>query len=421
MARLGKQLTTTVALFLGSVFVVLTGVRIVHERQRLEARYALESQLITEYVARASVFPIQNFYFAGLEELCKGVDRGIVPIASCTIYLSAGDRLIPPERYLPNKTWWVDEVATGRHLREYAMDIVGEREIVGKVIIVFDWSSLPATLARIAMRQILAFTLTTLVLIVILRLVLWRLLAQPIIQLAEATRHVTEGTYELIPESARRDEIGELYRAFNLMLQVVEAQQRDLTQQATIDSLTQVANRRQLERWLSEEWARSQREEQPLGLILCDIDYFKKYNDTYGHQAGDRCLHAVATVLKQALVRPGDRLARYGGEEFVVLLPNTDAAGVTMVASHIQGRIHQAAIAHTASEYQIVTLSMGGHSLIPSPAQNQEMLLAIADQRLYAAKDQGRDRYIGAESHSVELLSVEPHQLSSLTPHPFKQ
>jgi diguanylate cyclase (GGDEF)-like protein len=133
------------------------------------------------------------------------------------------------------------------------------------------------------------------------------------------------------------------------------------------------------------------REILPLSLILCDIDYFKQYNDTYGHQIGDDCLCYVAKVLEKAARCPADLAARYGGEEFVLLLPRTDLAGAINVAQSIQTTLQQ--LSHQASEVSpYMTMSFGIISLIPNETTTPEQLLLDADQALYRAKLKGRNR-----------------------------
>ncbi|MGF1481059.1 MAG: urea ABC transporter substrate-binding protein [Cyanophyceae cyanobacterium] len=169
-----------------------------------------------------------------------------------------------------------------------------------------------------------------------------------------------------------------------------------LHRQARLDSLTQVANRRLFDERLVQEWQRASREQQPLSIILCDIDYFKHYNDFYGHQAGDDCLQRVATGISRAVKRPADLVARYGGEEFAVILPNTSLEGASRVAEQIRQEIQQLKLNHAASAVsQYVSVSIGVSSRIPSQ-EPLEMLVADADTALYKAKEQGRNRVVRA-------------------------
>lgn len=164
---------------------------------------------------------------------------------------------------------------------------------------------------------------------------------------------------------------------------------------AFLDGLTQIANRRRFDEYLSLEWRRLTREAAPLSLILCDVDYFKRYNDTYGHQAGDACLHQVARAISRAIKRPADLVARYGGEEFAVVLPNTNASGAVHLASAIHKEVQQLLIPHTSSSAgEYVTLSLGVSSTIPQKEISPEVLIAVADKALYEAKEQGRNRFV---------------------------
>lgn len=165
---------------------------------------------------------------------------------------------------------------------------------------------------------------------------------------------------------------------------------------ATHDALTQVANRRTFNEHLNQEWLRLAREQRPLALIFADIDYFKQYNDTYGHPAGDVCLTAVAQTLSQTLKRPADFIARYGGEEFVIVLPNTRAQGAVKLVQTIQAEIERLNFPHAGSALaaQRITLSFGITWTIPLPTEAAQSLLERADQALYQAKNQGRDRYV---------------------------
>lgn len=177
------------------------------------------------------------------------------------------------------------------------------------------------------------------------------------------------------------------------LYQKLQKANQELERIATLDSLTEIANRRYFDSILEREWQRLQREKQPLSLIFCDVDYFKKYNDTYGHQSGDRCLRQVAQALKKAIKRPGDLVARYGGEEFVIILPNTPLEGAKAIGERLRQAIQALQIAHKASPISpYITLSLGLSSLIPQPETSANTLVENADRALYEAKKQGRDR-----------------------------
>lgn len=138
-------------------------------------------------------------------------------------------------------------------------------------------------------------------------------------------------------------------------------------------------------------------------MILCDVDFFKQYNDGYGHLMGDECLQRVAQELKRSVNRPADLVARYGGEEFAVLLPNTPIEGVITVAEKIQAQIWQAQIQHSRSKVsQFLTLSIGAVSIVPNSETTIVSLIKQADEALYLAKQQGRDRIQAACPLTIE-------------------
>ena len=168
---------------------------------------------------------------------------------------------------------------------------------------------------------------------------------------------------------------------------------KELKNLALRDPLTKVFNRRYFDDKLQKEWKRLQRIPSPLSIIMCDVDCFKSYNDTYGHQAGDECLRMVAESISNTLKRPADCVARYGGEEFIVILPYTPPQGAFKVAEAIRDRVKKLNIPHTASSVSsVVTISLGVAGSIPSRDDSPILLVEAADQALYLAKAQGRDR-----------------------------
>jgi len=163
---------------------------------------------------------------------------------------------------------------------------------------------------------------------------------------------------------------------------------------STLDGLTGIANRRHFDEMLQIEWKSGFREKTPLSIIMIDIDFFKKYNDGYGHQGGDDCLKAVAWALNGTISRPGDFIARYGGEEFVVILPRTDAKGASVIAEQLRSNVETKNIAHAYSSVaDHVTISLGIASMTPTNSSSPEELLAKADESLYKAKQAGRNRF----------------------------
>ena len=168
---------------------------------------------------------------------------------------------------------------------------------------------------------------------------------------------------------------------------------------AFVDGLTGVRNRRYLDEQLAIEVARAQRNKQALSLILMDVDFFKRFNDHYGHQAGDDCLKQLAKTFQTCLKRPADLVARYGGEEFVCLLPDTNAQGAMQVALALRLAVLACEIAHEQSTVDaFVTVSLGVATLVPEHPVSAAELLKMADQHLYIAKAQGRNRALGVST-----------------------
>jgi len=200
----------------------------------------------------------------------------------------------------------------------------------------------------------------------------------------------------------RKDEIGILASGLNNMVQTISEQtgllisaNLKLHSLSSQDGLTGIANRRKLDDVLENEWKRMEREKQPLSLILCDLDFFKMYNDHYGHQAGDTCLKAVARAIEKSFNRSGDLAARYGGEEFISVMPNTDIEGALHMAELIRVAVESLKIEHVKSNVSPhVTLSLGVSSCIPGPGLSIEKLIEAADKSLYMAKQQGRNRTV---------------------------
>jgi len=170
--------------------------------------------------------------------------------------------------------------------------------------------------------------------------------------------------------------------------------QRDLLERlAMIDGLTGLPNRRAFDETYEREWRRAARNQSSLSLLLLDIDFFKAYNDAYGHLAGDDCLKQVAAVLARALVRPGDFMARFGGEEFVCVLPETTLEGALQLAEKLRSAVEQLQIPHEMSSIApVVTISIGAAATVPAGEQAGAALLREADGNLYAAKHAGRNR-----------------------------
>lgn len=183
-----------------------------------------------------------------------------------------------------------------------------------------------------------------------------------------------------------------------LYLQKLEQENQKLQSLVYFDTLTQIANRRNFDDCFKTEWQRMAESGEPLSLILCDIDVFKIYNDTYGHQMGDDCLRQVAQGLCQVVKRPGDLVARYGGEEFVIILPRTDATEAIRIAEELRLNIERIGVPFQSKSFgglpnSVVTISLGVACTIPIFNSPAKMLLLEADKALYQSKREGRNRY----------------------------
>jgi diguanylate cyclase (GGDEF)-like protein/PAS domain S-box-containing protein len=198
-----------------------------------------------------------------------------------------------------------------------------------------------------------------------------------------------------------RNENGEVDSLVGFMFDISERKkteeqlivlQKELEALSFKDGLTGVANRRRFDSILEVEWANARRNNQPLSVIMLDIDHFKQYNDHYGHLQGDACLKQVAQVLNSAATRARDLFARFGGEEFVLVLPETDEKSAAKIAERCRNLIFKEQIAHAASPAsQILTLSIGVSSITPSHQDDPLGFIEEADRRLYQAKQRGRN------------------------------
>jgi diguanylate cyclase (GGDEF)-like protein len=193
----------------------------------------------------------------------------------------------------------------------------------------------------------------------------------------------------------------EMQRSLVAVTHKLNVANQELQRLSTTDGLTGISNRRMFDEMSVREWRRCERMKKPLSLVMVDVDYFKHYNDHYGHQAGDECLKAVAAQMLRSAPRASDVVARYGGEEFVFALGETDIDGAKWVANHLRQRIADLMMPHAATALQHVTVSCGVASVIPDDGMSLEALLQSADYALYQAKEQGRNRVVGVEYGQV--------------------
>ncbi|WP_461210963.1 sensor domain-containing diguanylate cyclase [Desulfocurvus sp. DL9XJH121] len=221
---------------------------------------------------------------------------------------------------------------------------------------------------------------------------------RPLNSAAEQVRRMEGGkALPRLPQTTD-DEIGYLIAGFNTLVGVVnertsalERANKRLQELSHTDGLTKVFNRRNFDRRLRQYWRAHQRSGQPLSLIILDIDHFKKYNDTYGHQQGDAALVSVASALHGMLKRPTDVFARYGGEEFAAIVEN-DEAGAVDLAESMRLAVENLALEHAKSPHGVVTISLGVASLVPGREATEDVLIRYADEALYAGKENGRNR-----------------------------
>lgn len=170
----------------------------------------------------------------------------------------------------------------------------------------------------------------------------------------------------------------------------------ELKRISVTDGLTKIYNRRYFDETLANEFQRARREQHPLSVVLLDVDHFKLFNDHYGHQAGDDCLVKVASAVQSSVLRSADTVARYGGEEFVVILPNSTSEGALVIAEKIRQAIITEEIPHEQSSVaEYVTVSLGVATTVPDKDSQAEALVRLADQNLYRAKEEGRNRSVG--------------------------
>ncbi len=297
---------------------------------------------------------------------------------------------------------------------------------------------------RLLQQQILTLGLATALLLAGMGWFLAGRLAGPMVAIAAAARRIERGERGAsIPKIAGHDELALLSQSLDSLVESLRMRERELQRLAAMheqrvrertadleeanrrleqfsstDALTGVANRRLFDRTLDREWRQLARSQEPLSLIMIDIDHFKGYNDTYGHQQGDECLRQVAGALYHTATRAGDLVARYGGEEFAVILSHTDAAEAMLMAEKLRRAVFELRIPHKAnSAAPGVSISLGVATMIPQPGGDPATLIAMADRALYRAKSGGRDRAV----QEVTVPPPPPPDVTEtdLSPSPF--
>lgn len=260
-------------------------------------------------------------------------------------------------------------------------------------------AELSKTTERTITRTAIAFGLA---LVLVLALSVYLSITQissPISQLTRTVNRLTDRHYrDEIVGTERQDEVGQMAKAMQLFRDTMQRAEV-LEQLVAIDSLTGIPNRRSFDKTCEQEWARSLRGGTPLSFCMVDIDFFKQFNDNYGHGMGDECLKQVADALRSGVQRPGDFVARYGGEEFAAILPGTDQAGAVQFGQRLHAAVAALQYPHAFSDAaDQVTISIGIATTVPTADLTPDMLLRAADEMLYAAKRAGRNT-----SQSIEL------------------
>lgn len=308
------------------------------------------------------------------------------------------DRPSDPENYIYDKISWV------RYYKELDWYICSS-------VYVDELNESAATLRK----RVLTVFVVTMLFSVLMAYLFAKRLTLPLQQLSMTASKVGDGDLNARCDLQRDDEIGVVAKALNGMIdhlqdniehldaKVVErtAELQKLNTKleglSMTDGLTGIANRHHFNRVLASEWSRARRG-MYLAIIMLDVDWFKKYNDHYGHLAGDECLRSVASLICANVHRPGDLVARYGGEEFVIIAPATDGPHARDMAVKLCTTLQEQAIPHEMSEFGCVTISIGVAAMLPKEGDTPEMLVHAADEALYSAKWQGRNQVVLAKT-----------------------
>jgi diguanylate cyclase (GGDEF)-like protein len=260
--------------------------------------------------------------------------------------------------------------------------------------------------------KIISIGLICAVFVLLLSYVVCRSISVPLGRLVGTMRATADGNYRVRLRCDGKDEIAVLSQKFNEMAgmaartQALKEANLKLEALSLTDVLTGLANRRRLDEVLANELRRAIRSCQYLAIIMLDVDFFKKYNDYYGHPAGDDCLRKVADALQACCQRAGDLVARYGGEEFVLIVADADIAGTMALAETLREAIEALRLPHCGSAFGYVTVSIGVAVQKPAPDHTAGLILGTADRAMYRAKLLGRNRVVAmAEERAAELVS----------------
>lgn len=344
--------------------------------------------------------PVGGLKLAGYLEIVANPTFNLAPVAVMTrmplmIYSAPGKMLYQSED--------VVAVRGGRSLEVEYLLLAGSGEVAYRLLSLVDVTQLNADMARSGIIGVIAFIILIGANVLIGLWFFNRFLFQPMRNMqGEMERSAQGDLTATVGQKNTLKEFHALASAFNTMARKVESNIQELQRLSSLDGLTGVNNRRQFDLSLNLEWQRAHRGGQELSLLLLDVDYFKQYNDTYGHLGGDDCLRIVSALLRESMQRPSDLVARYGGEEFAILLPNTPTQGAQFLAFKISAELARMNLPHTSSSLGgRITLSIGCATCRPKPGCNPAVLVAAADKALYQAKAMGRDRVVVAAMEEV--------------------
>jgi diguanylate cyclase (GGDEF)-like protein len=262
----------------------------------------------------------------------------------------------------------------------------------GVIFLMHDITASYQAMKAMQQKTIIIDVLLMIILSLIIILVLNSLIFARLNTVMKQVTRTVGGDYTTRIEVNSKDEVG-LFEALFEQFRIIFINTMERLQlMSRSDGLTGIANRRLFDERLHSEWRRAARDARPLSLIMCDVDYFKEYNDAYGHLLGDDCLKQVANVLNDAAKRAGDLAARYGGDEFAVILPDIETEGAALLAEETRSGVEKLRIENNNSPFMNVTISAGVATLYPSPNASPVDLIAASDKALYAAKKNGHNR-----------------------------
>jgi diguanylate cyclase (GGDEF)-like protein len=246
---------------------------------------------------------------------------------------------------------------------------------------------------------IISFIFLTIIAILIALFLMNLFLFEPIQHMIQQMRRVADGELSIEVDNRGLKDFHELALNFNTMREMVDASIQKLEHMSLMDCLTGIGNRRLFDQTLNNEWRNYKRNGKPLSLVICDIDFFKQFNDLYGHQKGDECIQQVAKVIFNAIYRPSDIVCRYGGEEFTLILPDTPLEGALYITELVRQLIDQLEIPNKNSLVSdFITLSMGVATVPLEDIDSEEELIKAADTALYIAKENGRNQVRSAKA-----------------------